>query len=258
MVVVTFEPVAFVKLKPAMVPEVESKLVKFPDTMFNVVPFKVATVPEVNDMVEPVAEPTVKVETSPLVARKFVAKRLVEVVLVPVALVQIKFASERAPVKLKFAIVALVATKLVVVAFVKTPVEGEVFPICVPLIDPPLMVAFEVVRFAMVLFWAFKVVPEAVAKPNHAVEVPFTVKRLVLFTFAMVPEVNDKVVPVTEPPVKAFTVKFVILPLVAARLVVVTLVPVPFTKVKPCNEVPPKTVKVEVTVEEAPTKPPKS
>lgn len=74
----------------------------------------------------------------------------------------------------------------------------------------------------------------------------------------MVPEVNDKVVPVTEPPVKAFTVKFVILPLVAARLVVVTLVPVPFTKVKPCNEVLPKTVKVEVTVEEAPTKPPKS
>lgn len=183
-VVVTFEPVALVKLKPVIVPAVESKLVKFPDTMFSVVPFKVATVPEVNDMVEPVAEPTVKVEIFPFVARKFVAKRLVEVVLVPVALVQIKFASERAPVKFKFAMVALVAKKLVVVAlvevtFVKTPVEGEVFPIWVPLIDPPLMVAFEVVRFAIVLFSAFMLVPEAVAKPNHAVEVPFTVKRLV-------------------------------------------------------------------------------
>lgn len=54
------------------------------------------------------------------------------------------------------------------------------------------------------------------------------------------------------------TAKLVVVTLVAAKLVVVTLVAVPFTKVKPCNEVLPKTVKVEVTVEEAPTKPPKS
>ena len=54
------------------------------------------------------------------------------------------------------------------------------------------------------------------------------------------------------------TAKFVVDALIAAKFVVVTLVPVPFTKVKPCNEVPPNTVKVEVTVEDAAKKPPMS
>ena len=74
----------------------------------------------------------------------------------------------------------------------------------------------------------------------------------------IVPEANDKVVPETEPPWRELIVRFVIFPFVAAKFVVVTLVPVPFTKVKPCNEVPPNTVKVEVTVEDAAKKPPMS
>jgi hypothetical protein len=44
--------------------------------------------------------------------------------------------------------------------------------------------------------------------------------------------------------------------LVAKRLVEVEFVPVAFVKVKPCREVLPTTVKVDVTVEEAATKPP--
>lgn len=54
------------------------------------------------------------------------------------------------------------------------------------------------------------------------------------------------------------TAKFVVDALIAAKFVVVTLVPVPFTKVKPCNEVPPNTVNVEVTVEDDAKKPPMS
>ena len=163
-VVVTFEPVALVKLKPVMVPAVERRLVKFPETMFTVVPFKVATVPEVNDMVEPVTEPTVKVETLPAVALNEVAKRLVEVVLVPVAFVQARLETAREPDKLRFAIVALVAAKLVVVAFVVVTF---------------VIKAFDASRLPIEPFNAFMVVPEAVAKPNQLVEVPFTVKRLV-------------------------------------------------------------------------------
>ncbi len=48
------------------------------------------------------------------------------------------------------------------VAFVKMPVEAFVAPMVVPLIVPPLMVAFEEVKLIM-----FPVVPLAVVNPNH-------------------------------------------------------------------------------------------
>jgi hypothetical protein len=161
----------------------------------------------------------------PFVAPKLVAKRLVEVVLVPVAFVQVNSATFSGPVKFKFAMVALVANKFVVVALVdvvsvKTPVEGVILPICVPLIDPPEMVAFEEVKFGafkvmMVPVSALIVVPEAVANPSQFVEVPslkvkfemvplvvtkFVVFTSVALTVAMVPELKLAVDPVTELP----------------------------------------------------------
>jgi hypothetical protein len=95
---------------------------------------------------------------------------------------------------------------LVVVTLVNTPVDGDAFPIGVLLIDPPEITAFEEAMFAafkvaIVELVANNVVPEAVAKPNHAVDVP-----LVKVRFEMVP--------------------FVMLPVVAKRLVVVTAVAV--------------------------------
>lgn len=164
LVVVTFEPVALLKLKLEMVPETDNTLVKLPETMFMVVPFKVAMVPDVNDMVEPVAEPMVNVAISPVVARNMVANKLVLVVLVPVALVQMRLAMESEPVKVKFAMVALVAAKLVVVALVVVTFAMTALPAVILVNDP---------------FKAFMLEPEAVAKPNQLVDVPLTVKRLV-------------------------------------------------------------------------------
>jgi len=75
----------------------------------------------------------------------FVANRLVEVVLVPVALTHVRFVNEDGdePVTVRLAIEAFVAEKFVVVAFVKTPVDGVTAPIGVPLIAPPLIVALD-------------------------------------------------------------------------------------------------------------------
>jgi hypothetical protein len=58
--------------------------------------------------------------------------------------------------------------------------------------------------------------PEAVAKPNHDVEVPFVNERLEIVLFVMVP--------------------LVITPFVANRLVVVAEVPVAFANVTSCND----------------------
>jgi len=73
---------------------------------------------------------------------------------------------------------------------------------------------------------AFNVEPEADANPSHTLEVA---------------AVNDA---------------FVMVPFVAKRFVVVTLVAVPFVNVSVPSVVPPITVKVEVTVDEDPMKPP--
>jgi hypothetical protein len=83
---------------------------------------------------------------------------------------------------------------------------------------------------------AFKVVPEAVAKPNQEVEVP-----LVRLSEPIVPDCANKLV---EEAVEA------------KKLVVVTAVNVAFVPVSAASEVAPSTVKVEVTVDEDVIKPP--
>ena len=125
-----------------------------------------------------------------LVARPFVTNRLVEVVLVPVALVQMMLVKldgvvpdktrlvKVALVPFKFVTEAFVAkndveVEFVVVTLVKTPDDGVTLPIGVLLIEPPVMVAFPVLTFVLETVIAFTVVPEAVAKPSHDVEVPF-------------------------------------------------------------------------------------
>ena len=113
----------------------------------------------------------------------------------------------------------LVDVALVEVTFVKTPVDGVVAPIVVPLIVPPEIVTFGETSPVALMVKAFSVVPDAVAKPSQEVEV--TLVRL----------------------------PFVAMRLVAKRLVDVTFVPVPFVKTRPWREVLPRTVSVEVTVE---------
>ena len=175
--------------------------------------FNVATVPLVKAMVVPVTEPptrelTVRVEIFPLVAVRFEAKRFVDVVLVPVAFVQDTFVNVEGadPVTVKFTIVPLVAKRFVVVAdvevtLVKTPVLGVTLPICVPLIDPPEIVALFEVKFGAfklitVPVNAFTVVPEAVAKPNQPVDVPFVNVRFVAVPLVVTILLTNKLVPV--------------------------------------------------------------
>lgn len=102
-----------------------------------------------------------------------------------------------------------VANKFVAVVLVKTPVEGVVFPIGVPLIEPPEIVALEEVRAAKLALKAFKVDPDAVAKPNHCVEV----------TLVKLPLVNEELVPD-----KVVATKFAKKALVPVTLVKVELV----------------------------------
>jgi len=192
---------------------------------FNEVPEAVANpshdvdVPFVNERLE--SEPLV---AENVVALKFEANAFVEVVFVPVAFVQmilLKFEGD-VPVSVRLAIVAFVANRfvvvaLVVVAFVNTPVDGIVAPTGVPLIAPPLIVAFEemsvgAVSDAIDPDKAFTAVPLAVAKPNQDVDVPFA---------------NDKFV--TVPFVVA---KFVAWPLVTNKFVEVVFVPVAFVQMR--------------------------
>jgi hypothetical protein len=201
----------------------------------------------------------------------FVAKRLVEVVFVPVAFVQVRPDAVKFPESVRLANDAFVAFKLVAkkfvevafveVTFVKTPVDGVVAPIVVPLIAPPEIVALEeisvgAVRTEMFPDNALIEVPDAVVNPNHDVEVPFPNVRFVMEPFVITPfEVKElvEVVPaktavvakrfveVVFVPVAFVQVKFirlsvpterlVILPLVAKKFVVVTLEPVTFVKV---------------------------
>ena len=218
-----FEEVPFVKERFVTVP-FEAFTVPAPsDPIVAVLPKRLEDVtvePLIHVPVAPVKERdgTVRREIRTFVAVRFVAKRFVLVVLVPVASVQRRFTNE-AGVKpeivreeaVKLVNVPLVAKKLVDVAlvdvvFVKTPVEGVVAPIEDPLMetplkDPPEMEALEemrlgAVREAMNPFVAFTVVPEAMAKPNQEVEVPFVKERLEEERVVTVPFVAKSVVAV--------------------------------------------------------------
>jgi hypothetical protein len=189
-----------------------------------------------------------------------------------VAFVQVRFETASAPpVNVRFAIVALVAPKfvakravevaLVLVTFVKTPVDGVVFPIVVPLMDPPEIVALleirvGAVRVAMLPEFALMVVPEAVVKPNQLVEVPFPKERFAMVPLVMTPLVVKKLVEVVLVPVafvqvrlvgeKLLAERFVKTPLVEKRLVVVTEVPVAFVKVRVWRAEAPETVRAPI------------
>jgi hypothetical protein len=255
------------------------RVVKAPDPAVSAVILPVFAVnePEARVPIEPLFAKSWVVEATPEAYRLVVeaepkmaevAKRFVEVVFVPVALVQVRFETASAPERVRFAMVALVAPKfvaksavevaLVLVTFVKTPVDGVVAPIVVPLIDPPEIVALEeinvgAVSVAMLPEFALMVVPLAVVKPNQDVEVPFPKERFAMVPFVMVPLVVKKFVEVVLVPVAFVQVmlvgekfeaeRFVKTPFVANRLVVVTLVPVAFVKVRPWREEAPETVR---------------
>ncbi len=114
--------------------------------------------------------------------------------------------------------------------------------------------AWQFVPFARHTGWPFtktalefKVVPEAFAKPSQAVEVTEPTIKLemaLVFALSVEPEAvanPSQTVLVPCPNIAALAFKVLMVPLVART----------FDKV-----VVPTTVKVEVTVEEAPTKPP--
>jgi hypothetical protein len=240
---------------------------------------------------------------------------LVEVVFVPVALVQVK------PFVPSVVIVPLVANKLVVVtevpvAIVKVRSAKAVVPVTVRFAPtkkfavevPPANWMSLVVEFPVfVTVWKFgvvpegqfvpswrhtdepftamaealSVVPEAVAKPSHDVEVPFVKDELVAKEFVVVTAVKVALVKIADagvvrpmvvllivPPliVTLGEVREPILPLFANKLVdetveakkfvVVTAVKVAFVPVSVASDVAPSTVNVEVTVDEDVIKPP--
>ena len=244
------------------------------DDAFNVVPLAVV---KPNQEVD-VPLVNVRFDAISFVTMKFVANKFVLVVLVPVAFVQMRFVrfDGAAPMTVRFAMVAFVAKKFVVVAlvdvvFVKTPVDGVVAPIVVPLIAPPKIVAFDEVNVgavseAIVPFVAFTVVPEATLKPNQEVDVPFVKVRLVTVPFVMVPLVRvpfvaNRFVEVVFVPValvqvrfvkldglEPLTVRFVIVALVAKKFVVVAFVDVTFVATRLPSVVWPVTFSVPVAV----------
>jgi hypothetical protein len=157
-----------------------------------------------------------RLEPEAEVKAKVVAVAAVAVRLVVVAFVMVRDERESGEETVREPIVALFANKLVLVTVVpvrvvKVPAAGVEPPITVLLMVPPEIVAFEDEREAedseaMVAVLAFTVVPEAVAKPSHEVEVPFVKERFVMVPFVIVPLVKT--------------------PLVANRFVVVAEVPV--------------------------------
>ena len=137
-------PVALVKINCVEVAADKTAVPPNKLTLFAVRFNAVKLVPEAE------AKPSHWVEVTfvkrPLIAFKVVPvamlklNQLVVVTLVKVALVPVKPAMV-ALVKLLLVAVKLVANKLVAVALVKTPVEGVVPPIAVPLIVPPEIAA---------------------------------------------------------------------------------------------------------------------
>jgi hypothetical protein len=155
---------------------------------------------------KPVWPVTVREERLAFVPVRLVAKRLVEVVFVPVAFTQMRSWTVSGAVTVRLPMVAfwanrLVEVELVEVVFVKTPVEGTRLPIWVPFTEPPEMVALEdervgAVRLLMVPERAYTLVPEATLKPNQEVLVPFTKVRSVEPSVWMVPLVEKRLVEV--------------------------------------------------------------
>jgi hypothetical protein len=179
-----------------------------------------------------------RLEPEAEVKAKVVAVAAVAVRLVAVAFVMVRDERESGEETVREPIVAVFAKRLVLVTVVpvrvvKVPAAGAEPPITVLLIVPPEIVALEeesepAESEVMDAVLAFTVVPEAVAKPSHEVEVPFVKERFVIVPFVTVP--------------------FVRVPLVAKRLVLVTLVAVAFARVTSWREEEPWTVRVPVAV----------
>jgi hypothetical protein len=106
-----------------------------------------------------------------------VTARFVVVTDVPVAFVNVSVWSDEAPVAVRV---------------VNRPVEAVVAPTVVPLMEPPVKATFEEFNVANVPVNALLVVPDAVAKPNQDVEVPFVNVRFVTVSFVMTPVVAKR------------------------------------------------------------------
>ncbi len=125
------------------------------------------------------------------------------VVVTPVA---VKDERERGEEMVRLPIVALFAKRLVLVtvvpvSVVNVPAAGVEPPITILLIVPPDSVTLEDESDPIDAMLVFRVVPEAVAKPNQEVEVPLVKERLEIVPFVIVPFVAKRLVVVTEVPV---------------------------------------------------------
>jgi hypothetical protein len=141
-----------------------------------------------------------RLEPEAEVKAKVVAVAAVAVRLVAVAFVMVRDERESGEETVREPIVAVFAKRLVLVTVVpvrvvKVPAAGAEPPITVLLMVPPEIVALEeesepAESEVMVAVLAFTVVPEAVAKPSHEVEVPFVKERFVIVPFVIVPLVK--------------------------------------------------------------------
>jgi hypothetical protein len=239
----------------------ETRVEKVPDVARKSVP-----VAEVNERDVIVPDPIV-----PFVARKFAAKRCVDVVLVPVAFVHTRSVIVSGAVNVKFWMIASVAPKLVAknadeVALVKTAAAGVERPIVTPLIVPPVSVAFPLERFVtvpllvnenvVVPFVAFKksTVPlvarrfvakrcvEVVFVPVALVQVRLVGEKLLAEMFVKTPSVANTRLPVALLKLSVPTVDDP-----AAKLPVsVRLEPVALVNVAVWRPVVPVTVRFEI------------
>ena len=114
---------------------------------------------------------------------------MAEVLFVPVAFVQEMFVKKDGDVE--------ETKRLLTARFVKEPFV-EVTPVKEALVEVRfVIVPLLAVRAEMKLFAAFIVVPEAMLKPNHPEEVPFTKERFVKFVFVAWRVVAKRFVEVT-------------------------------------------------------------
>lgn len=126
------EPVAFSKLKVAMVPEVEVRVV---------------IVPLIDERVLMLAMFAISESPVACVKPKLVAKRLVDVVLVPVAFTQVMSVRLRGPESTRFSIVAVVALKIVEVDCVKRAFGAKRFVTVDELEEKLLIVPVAALKF---------------------------------------------------------------------------------------------------------------
>ena len=116
-------------------------------------------------------------ETKRLLTERFVKDPFVDVTPVKEALVEVRFVIVPF-VANEFVEVTLVAAMFPAVRVVIVP-DVEFKFVTVPFVMVPLLA----VRAEMKLLAAFIVVPEAILKPNHCVEVPLTKVRFAKFAF---------------------------------------------------------------------------